>query len=178
MAKIGRTQLVGSSNSNFPTNNAKRIKAVNHRLHNDDMIDSKFNWVDDEIKNVWWDVGNNITLEDHLNSRGVIMRGSTYVQNIGDQGGSLIGPILSTGEIISASKINYGVTSSININFNDLVISDYMVLLNIRTIGTVSIDSSLLHWVIGAKTSTSFSIAASDSSTDFQYVWFDIALIK
>lgn len=66
MAKKGRNDLTTTSGIKFPTNNVNLIKAKDHREYNKDIIDSKFNLIDDELKNVTYDKTTGKTLEQTL----------------------------------------------------------------------------------------------------------------
>lgn len=66
MAKKGRNDLTTTSGIKFPTNNVNLIKAKDHREYNKDIIDSKFNLIDDELKGLWYNKTNNLTLEQML----------------------------------------------------------------------------------------------------------------
>lgn len=66
MAKKGRNDLTTTSGIKFPTNNVNLIKAKDHREYNKDIIDSKFNLIDDELKDVTYDKATGKTLEQTL----------------------------------------------------------------------------------------------------------------
>ena len=117
MAQKGRSDLVGESNSTFPTNNSKFIEAVNHRTYNDDIIDSKFNLIDDKLNNLTYiDGTTEVTLEQYLDSiqedLGALAEGT--VSGIDVAGTNTLSV---TGDFASATTAISDISSVITVNF-------------------------------------------------------------
>ena len=70
MARLSRDDVKSNVSSKLPTNNAKLIRAKDHREVEYNMTDSHFNWIDDQIvgQDFWYDRNKQITLEEKLNS--------------------------------------------------------------------------------------------------------------
>jgi hypothetical protein len=179
MSQKGRSALVGDSNIVFPTNSAKQIVAVSHRGYNSDIIDSKFNLVDDELKGLSYDNNLAITLEQKFAEiQAVLLSGFALV---GDIGSGTSGNITVGGEITSASKTNVGggdTHSIITFFFDDVGTTDYAIILNIESLGTDESDNDLKQWVYSNKTSASFIINIEETSGTIQNLRFHATLIQ
>ena len=180
MAQQGRNDLKTLSGTTFPTNLNKLIQAVNQRLYNDDVLDSKFNLIDDEVKLTWWDKANNITTEDYLQDNNIVLL-SGFAE-VGDIGGGTSGAITFGGDFTSVTKINSTVgsdsASKVGFSFTDLGTTNYIVVLNIFAMGVEESDNNMKQWVLRSKSSSSFQIDIEETASDTQDYRYDILVLK
>ena len=174
MAQKGRSDLVGESNSTFPTNNSKSIKAVNHRAYNDDIIDSTFNLIDDELKGVKYN--STQTLEQYLNS--VIGAVHIYgtLENV--DVATNPGPITTSGIIANASyTFASGPDGLITINFSENISNRRLIPVLTTTSSNWDAQNDVCNPVIRRISSTQITLALREVSTNLQSLNIEIIAI-
>ena len=174
MAQKGRSDLVGESNSTFPTNNSNSIKAVNHRAYNDDIIDSMFNLIDDELKDLKYN--STQTLEQYLNS--VIGAVPVYgtLENV--DVATNPGPITTSGIIANASyTFASGPDGLITINFSENISNRRLIPVLTTTSSNWDAQNDVCNPVIRRVSGTEITLALREVSTNLQSLNIEIIAI-
>jgi hypothetical protein len=178
MSQKGRSALLGESNSTFPTNNSKLIEAVNHRLYNDDIIDSKFNLVDDSLNNITYiDGTTEVTLEEYLDSLqedlGSLAEGTVGVFDV-----TGTAPLTVTGDFASATISISDISSVITVNFTTaLADTNYLPIIIYQIPGAPN-NQTFSGSAFISRNTNNFSFKVSEWTAENQSLTAYIRIVK